>query len=101
MFCVNEQVILSFHFKCLLRYGTRLHLLRLLQVSGFFVARSTRFAVSCALRFPWWLFRQLHLVGSCLQVIASSHSPEASSKLGPFSKKTVLVHYSMSGSYGS
>ncbi|CDY13048.1 BnaA09g17690D [Brassica napus] len=83
----NLIVILSFHFKCLLRYGTRLHLLRLLQVSGFFVARSTRFAVSCPLWFPWWLFRQLHLVGSCLQVIVSSYSPEATSKLGTFSKK--------------
>ncbi|KAL0748633.1 hypothetical protein Bca101_030635 [Brassica carinata] len=42
------------------------------------------------------------LSGSCLQVIASSHSPEASSKPRPFSKKTVLVPYSiMSGSYGS
>uniref|UniRef100_M4DM70 cyclin-dependent kinase n=1 Tax=Brassica campestris TaxID=3711 RepID=M4DM70_BRACM len=102
-YAVEFDVILSFHFKCLLRYGTRLHLLRLLQVSGFFVARSTRFAVSCALWFPWWLFRQLHLVGSCLQVIASSHSPEASSKLGPFSKKTVynLIKEVGDGTFGN
>lgn len=46
----------------LLRYGTRSHLLRQLPVSSFLIARSTRLAVSCTRGFPYWLFRELHLV---------------------------------------